>query len=64
MGSDEMAGLSGLVDKAFQRRGGSQAAKEDVQELKDVQAGGGTTTDKAKEAGEALKDPGAKGPEQ
>jgi hypothetical protein len=62
-----MAGLSGLVDKAknaFQRRGGTQAAKEDVQELKDVQADGGTETDKAKEAGEALKDPGAKGPEQ
>jgi hypothetical protein len=67
MGSDEMAGLSGLVDKvknAFQRRGGTDAAKEDVQELKDIQADGATTTDKAKEAGEALKDPGAKGPEQ
>jgi hypothetical protein len=62
-----MAGLSGLVDKAknvFQRRGGTEAAKQDVQELKDIQAGGGTTTDKAKEAAEALKDPGAKGPEQ
>jgi hypothetical protein len=62
-----MAGLSGLVDKAkeaFQRRGGSQAAKEDLQELKDIQAGGGSTKDKAKAAGEALKEPGAKGPEQ
>jgi hypothetical protein len=62
-----MAGLSGLVDKAkgvFQKRGGTEAAKEDAQELKDVQAGGGGTTDKAKEAGEALKDPGAKGPDQ
>jgi hypothetical protein len=62
-----MAGLSDLVNKAkgaFQKRGGSQAAKEDAQELKDVQAGGGGTTDKAKEAGEALKDPGAQGPER
>jgi hypothetical protein len=62
-----MAGLSGLVDRAkgvFQKRGGSQAAKEDLQELKDIQAGGGSTTDKAKAAAEALKDPGAKRPEQ
>jgi hypothetical protein len=62
-----MAGLRGLVDKAknaFRRRGGTQASKEDAQELKDIQAGGGTTTDKAKEAAEALKQPGAKGPEQ
>jgi len=62
-----MAGLSDLVNKAksaFQKRGGTQAAQEDAQELKDVQAGGGSTTDKGKEAGEAVKDPGARGPEQ
>jgi len=62
-----MAGFSRFVDKAkdaYQRRGGSQAAKEDLQELKDIKASGGTTTDKAKKAAEALKDPGAKGPGQ
>jgi hypothetical protein len=66
-GSEKMAGFSGFANKAkdvFQRRGGTQAAKEDLQELKEVKAGGGTMTDKAKKAAEALKDPGAKGPGQ
>jgi hypothetical protein len=61
-----MAGLSGLADKAkamFTRRGGTEAAKEDAQEMKDIHQSEGSTTDKAKEAGEALKDPGAPGGE-
>ena len=60
-------GLSDLVNKgkgAFQKRGGTEAAKADAQELKDIYAGKGSMTDKAKEAVEALKDPGAKGPGQ
>jgi hypothetical protein len=60
-----MAGLSDLVNKAkamFNKRGGTEAAKADAQELKDIHAGEGTTSDKVKAAGEALKDPGAKGP--
>jgi hypothetical protein len=60
-----MAGLSGLVDRAksmFSKRGGTDAAKADAQELKDIHQGEGSTTDKAKSGGEALKDPGAKGP--
>jgi hypothetical protein len=59
--------LSSLTTKAkemFQRRGGSEAAKQDAQELKDIAQGPGSMTDKAKEAGEALKDPGAPGEEQ
>jgi hypothetical protein len=56
-----------LVNKAkatYQKRGGAKAAKADAQELKDIQAGEGSVTDKLKRAGEALKDPGAKGPGQ
>jgi hypothetical protein len=62
-----MAGLSSLADKAremFNKRGGTDAAKEDVQELKDIQAGEGSLSDKAKAAVDALKDPGANGPDR
>jgi hypothetical protein len=59
--------ISDLLNKAkgvFQKRGGSETAKADAQELKDIHAGEGSTTDKGKAAGQALKDPGAKGPGQ
>jgi hypothetical protein len=62
-----MAGLSDLTAKAksmFSRRGGTEAAKEDAQELKDIHGSEGGMGDKAKDAGEALKDPGAKGPDR
>jgi hypothetical protein len=62
-----MAGLSSLTDKArelFHKRGGSDAAKEDMQELKDIHAGEGTLSDKAKAAVDALKEPGAQGPDR
>ncbi len=58
-------GFNDLVNKAkgsFQKRGGTEAAKADAQELKDIYGGQGSMTDKAKDAVEALKDPGAKGP--
>jgi hypothetical protein len=45
------------------RRGGTDGLKADAQELKDIAKGPGSVADKAKRAGEALKDPGAKGPE-
>jgi hypothetical protein len=56
--------VSSLIDKAksiFTQRGGTQAAKEDAEELKDVAKEEGSTTDKAKDAFEAVKDPGAPG---
>ncbi len=62
-----MAGLSSLADKAremFQKRGGTEAAKQDLDELKDIQAGEGSLSDKAKAAADALKDPGAQGPDR
>jgi hypothetical protein len=58
-------GLSDLLDRAkgiVQKRGGTDALKEDAQELKDVAQSDASTTDKAKEGAEAMKDPGAKGP--
>ena len=62
-----MAGLSSLANKAreiFNKRGGSEAAKGDLQELKDIHARGGSMSDKAKAAVDALKDPGTKGPDR
>jgi hypothetical protein len=56
--------LGDLVKKAkvaYDRRGGSAAAKGDAQELKDIATGGGTRSEKLKRAAEALKEPGAKG---
>jgi hypothetical protein len=58
--------LKSLQRKAKQlidRRGGTDSLKADAEELKDIAKGPGTVADKAKRAGEALKDPGAKGPD-
>jgi hypothetical protein len=49
-----------MVDK----RGGTDALKEDAEEVKDIVSGKGSTMDKAKAAGEALKDPGKAGPDR
>jgi hypothetical protein len=62
-----MAGFSSLANKAreiFNNRGGTEAAKGDVQELKDIHARGGSMSDKAKAAVDALKEPGMKGPDR
>jgi hypothetical protein len=45
----------------FTRRGGTEAAKEDAQEVKDVAQSDASMGDKAKAAGDAIKDPGAPG---
>jgi hypothetical protein len=62
-----MAGFSSLTNKAreiFNKRGGSEAAKGDLQELKDIHARGGSMSDKAKAAVDALKEPGMQGPDR
>jgi hypothetical protein len=62
-----MVNLKRLTDRAkqlVQKRGGTDALKEDAEELKDIAKGEGSVTDKAKSAVDAVKDPGAKGPEQ
>jgi hypothetical protein len=56
--------LNDLVNRAkrvVDKRGGTDALKEDAQELKDIASGKGSAQDKAKRAAEALKDPGAPG---
>lgn len=42
------------------KRGGTDALKDDLNELKDIAKGQGTVKDKAKAAADALKDPGKK----
>ena len=59
--------LKQLTDRAknlVSRRGGTDAHKEDAEELKDIAKGEGSVKDKAKAAGEAVKEPGAPGGQQ
>jgi hypothetical protein len=52
-----------IADKAkdqVEKRGGSEALKQDAEELKGIAKEKGSVKDKAKAAGKALKDPGAK----
>lgn len=59
--------LSSLFNRAKRKvdeRGGMDALKEDAAELKDIARGRGSASHKAKRAGEALKDPGARGGER
>jgi len=55
-----------MADKAkqiFQQRGGTKAAKEDAEELRDIAQEQGSMTDKAKDAAAAIREPGAHHPE-
>jgi hypothetical protein len=56
--------LADQAKKIVDKRGGTDALKEDAGELKDIASGKGSLTDKAKAAGKAVKDPGAPGEEQ
>jgi hypothetical protein len=56
--------LTDQAKKVIDKRGGTDALKEDAQELRSVAKSKGSLKDKAKAAGEAIKDPGAKGPER
>ena len=55
--------LAKKAQQMFNKRGGSDALKEDVGELRDIARGEGSLSDKAKRAAEAVKDPGAPGAE-
>ncbi len=62
-----MVNFKKLADKAkdvVDKRGGVDSLKEDAEELRGIAKGKGSLTDKAKAAGEAVKDPGAPGPDQ
>ena len=56
--------LTDRAKKIVDKRGGTDALKEDAEELKDIAKGKGSLKDKAKAAGEAVKDPGAPGAEK
>ncbi len=55
--------LSGMAKDLIDKRGGMDALKKDAEELKDIATSKGSVTDKAKRAADALKDPGAAGPD-
>jgi hypothetical protein len=56
--------LTDRAKKIVDKRGGTDALKEDAEELKDIATGKGSLKDKAKAAGEAVKDPGAAGEQE
>ena len=62
-----MVNFKRLADKAkdvVDKRGGMDSLKEDAEELRSIAKGKGSLKDKATAAGKAVKDPGAKGPDQ
>jgi hypothetical protein len=56
--------LADRAKKVVDKRGGTDALKEDAEELKDIAKSKGSLKDKAKAAGGAVKDPGAPGEEE
>jgi hypothetical protein len=56
--------LTDQAKKVIDKRGGTDALKEDAEELRGIAKGEGSLKEKAKEAGKAIKDPGAPGPEK
>jgi hypothetical protein len=53
--------LTDQAKKIVNKRGGTGALKDDADELKDIATSKGSLKDKAKAAGEAIKDPGKPG---
>ncbi len=51
--------LAKKAQQAIDKRGGNEALKKDLGELKNIAKGPGSAADKAKRAAEALKQPGA-----
>lgn len=60
--------LADTAKRLIDKRGGQEALKQDAQELRRIAQSKGTLKDKAKQAADALKDPGARdqtrGPEE
>ncbi len=55
--------LGGKAKDLVDKRGGTDALKDDAAELKDIATGKGSLAEKAKAAAAALKDPGEAGAE-
>jgi len=51
--------LAEKADQFVEKRGGVESLKEDAAELEGIAKGDGSLADKAKQAAEALKEPGA-----
>ena len=58
---DRLKNIFGKAKDEVEKRGGTDALKEDAEELKDIAKGEGSVTDKAKKAADAIKEPGAGG---
>ncbi len=54
----KLSRLTQMAKDAIDRRGGTAALKEDLQEAKDATRGRGSVTDKAKAAAGAFRQPG------
>lgn len=53
--------LQEQAKKMIDQRGGTDALKQDAQELQNIAKGKGTISEKAKRAADALKEPGGPG---
>ena len=51
--------ITNKVKDTVEKRGGTEALKEDAEELKDIASGQGSFADKAKKGAGAIKEPGA-----
>jgi hypothetical protein len=56
--------LTERAKKVVEKRGGVGSLKEDAEEVRDIAKSEGSLKDKARAAGEAIKDPGAQGPDR
>ena len=59
----DLKSLQRRAKQMIDRRGGTDSFKADADELKDIAKGPGSVADKAKRAGEAMKEPGARSPD-
>jgi len=55
--------IAQMAKQQIDKRGGTDALKQDAEELRNIAKGPGSAGDKAKRAADALKDPGAPGKE-
>jgi hypothetical protein len=59
--ADKAKQVAERANEVVEQRGGAEALKEDAEELRDIASGEGGLVDKAKDAAEAVRDPGAPG---
>jgi hypothetical protein len=59
--ADKAKQVAERANEVVEQRGGAEALKEDAEELRDIARGDGGLVDKAKDAAEAVRDPGAPG---